>query len=318
MKKLNEKFKLGKYECKIVLVNDKIPLLGYFLSETSWRMSNCLFIQFDLTSDDLKKVFPNIILGSFNHTPQFKTLKEINELIEYLQLFELKVGDKIQMGINLKNLINTTWFLKQKEKQLSMKKEKRVITPVQAQSIIDSACRDWKERLCLIWAVNIVLKKDIEIAESFYQEMRAACTKEQNLLFDKIFGKDVKVGDKVIVLPGSSYFHQRKIGGIYTIGFLDSNYCRLTNELNEIDDNGYIEQKYVRLATQEDINNYCPYEDGEPIWVLDFNGTWLFRYSNGKRIGGSIQTYQNQKKNGDGAIWDKHMKFDPDNLPVNE
>lgn len=70
--------------------------------------------------------------------------------------------------------------------------KKRTITAKEAQDIIDIACPTWQSRLANLWALNIVQRKDIEIVESFYKEMRAACTKKQHELFDKIFGKDPK------------------------------------------------------------------------------------------------------------------------------
>jgi hypothetical protein len=63
------------------------------------------------------------------------------------------------------------------------------ITAEQAQSIINIACTNWKKKLAEKWANDIVLGKDIQISEEFYKEMRAACTSEQNKLFDEIFGK---------------------------------------------------------------------------------------------------------------------------------
>ncbi len=49
--------------------------------------------------------------------------------------------------------------------------------------------------------MKFLLKKEIEITEDFYQEMRKACTKEQNELFDKIFGIEspYKEGELIFV-----------------------------------------------------------------------------------------------------------------------
>lgn len=66
------------------------------------------------------------------------------------------------------------------------------LTSLQAQSIFDIACNTWKEKLAKEWSVNILLNKNIEVSEEFYTNMRKACTKEQNLLFDSIFGSDTK------------------------------------------------------------------------------------------------------------------------------
>lgn len=83
----------------------------------------------------------------------------------------------------------------------------RILTPANAQRIISVACSAWKSKLAEMWATNIVLNKDTEISEEFYQEMRSACTAEQNEIFDEIFGKDeqlikasdLKIGEAMIV-----------------------------------------------------------------------------------------------------------------------
>ena len=59
-----------------------------------------------------------------------------------------------------------------------------------AKEIIDIACDNWKPLLAEKFAINIVLNQDSIIEESFYKEMRKACTDTQNLKFDEIFGKD--------------------------------------------------------------------------------------------------------------------------------
>ncbi len=61
------------------------------------------------------------------------------------------------------------------------------LQPQDAQSIIDIACNNWKQKLSKIWASSIVLKEPIEISEENYNEMYKACTPEQKELFNKIF-----------------------------------------------------------------------------------------------------------------------------------
>lgn len=63
----------------------------------------------------------------------------------------------------------------------------------------------------------------------------------------------------------------------------------------------------------------CPYKDGDPVWVRDSNlsnDVWDFRYATGKFKVGKIETYINQLKRGETKIWNYHMPFDPNNLPV--
>ena len=64
------------------------------------------------------------------------------------------------------------------------------LSPTKAKEIIDIACDNWKPLLAEKFAINIVLNQDSIIEESFYKEMRKACTDTQNLKFDEIFGKD--------------------------------------------------------------------------------------------------------------------------------
>lgn len=65
-----------------------------------------------------------------------------------------------------------------------------IITPEQAQCIINIACETWKEKLATKWSTFIVLNKDVYISKGLYREMRAACTSIQHILFDEIFGED--------------------------------------------------------------------------------------------------------------------------------
>jgi hypothetical protein len=79
-------------------------------------------------------------------------------------------------------------LVESKIKEIKMKN--RILTPQNATRIINIACSTWKPKLAEKWATNIVLNKDTEISEEFYQEMRKACTTDQNTLFDEIFGID--------------------------------------------------------------------------------------------------------------------------------
>jgi hypothetical protein len=96
--------------------------------------------------------------------------------------------------INSKGNLDMEWDIPEGYELISLKEEKimknRILTPVNATRIINIACSTWKPRLAEKWATNIVLNKDTEISEEFYQEMRKACTTDQNDLFDEIFGKD--------------------------------------------------------------------------------------------------------------------------------
>lgn len=59
-----------------------------------------------------------------------------------------------------------------------------------AQKIINAACTQWKTKLAAQWGYNIALNITALVTEEEYRTMRKACTAEQNILFDSIFGKD--------------------------------------------------------------------------------------------------------------------------------
>jgi hypothetical protein len=69
----------------------------------------------------------------------------------------------------------------------------RTMSAANAQRTINIACPSWQENLANKWSKDIVLGKEINTSEEFYQEMRKVCTKWQHELFDEIFGKDVEV-----------------------------------------------------------------------------------------------------------------------------
>ncbi len=101
------------------------------------------------------------------------------------------------------------------------------LNPDDAQKIVDIACTNWKTKLAELWASNIVLNKQIQVTETFYKEMRSACTSEQNKLFDIIFGKDIwecpyKDGDLVWVrfTDNSPWYLQYTNGKMTTEGNL--------------------------------------------------------------------------------------------------
>lgn len=65
----------------------------------------------------------------------------------------------------------------------------RLLSRTNFKRIHDAACRSWKSKLAEKFK-DFAIQDEIEVHPDFYAEMRKACTKEQNLLFDDIFGKD--------------------------------------------------------------------------------------------------------------------------------
>ena len=164
----------------------------------------------------------------------------------------------------------------------------KTITHTQAQQIIDIACITWKVKLAAKWSKEIVLKEIIEISDNDYQEMRKACTSEQNELFDVIFGEEskFKVGDWVYVIDAKS-------------GAKGANHCigQITNEISNMgllswEDGINISigskvwkvniKSELRLATEEEIQKAQYIPEGTPCLVRDLEEeTWKFAYSSG-------------------------------------
>jgi hypothetical protein len=261
------------------------------------------------------------------------SLKDLNRIIKTVRPEDEKNGlfdyyylhkDRRIAGTDETELPShsTSEFIKELDNQTitSMK----TITSKQAQSIIDIACSGWKPRLAELWGKSIVLKNTIEIAQPFYKEMRKACTAEQNILFNKIFGKDeeYKVGDWIIgnCLGSNDYNYKKHPVKILSI---DENYFTydLYSDINVKP--GYYNSKesskkplteIVRLATPEEIKKAQYYPDGTACLVRDnIHYGWVFRYTNGNG-----EFYEVSKKSGDTSKWQYHMKLDINNLPVND
>lgn len=98
--------------------------------------------------------------------------------------------------LNYFNNLNKKENMKQPTKRFPFK-----LQPNDAKRIVQSACESWKRKLITDkdWGHKIIHDASISISETFYKEMREACTKPQHTLFDEIFGKDegrkFKVGD---------------------------------------------------------------------------------------------------------------------------
>lgn len=203
-------------------------------------------------------------------------------------------------------------FLKQKTENM------RTITHDQASQIIDIACSSWKEKLAFLWAKNIVLKKDIEISEDFYKEMRKACTLPQNELFDEIFGKDYKEGDWVYVITGGNgalgadefigqVCNKEKAKSVEYHGQDSHEYAPLYVIRNNTSW-GLCEGFKVRPATPEEIQQaQCPYYDGQLVAVSDNKVTWELVYATGKSNQHGRTFYaKGTKGNGSAYTWKYH------------
>lgn len=64
------------------------------------------------------------------------------------------------------------------------------LSPENQKKIIGLACHSWMLKLIELWGQHYFKSREVVITQEFYKEMRCACTTEQHMLFDEIFGKD--------------------------------------------------------------------------------------------------------------------------------
>lgn len=209
-------------------------------------------------------------------------------------------------------------FKKHVLKETNMSKDKRFpfyLNPDDAQKIVDIACKEWKAKLAAMWANHIVLSKQLEITETFYKEMRKACTSEQHKLFDTIFGKDTVVDLSILnntdifyvtCTSGFSYLFK---GNPFSLGVTGWNYKSnrlLTSDIPLCAKENILD---LRKATSEEIRFYnekCnPYKDGDLVWVKTshISPEWRLRYTTGVIKDNKLQCYEEQRKNGPIAYW---------------
>lgn len=201
-----------------------------------------------------------------------------------------------------------------------------------ASTILSIAGNSWKKKLANKWGSDLVFQNYTMINKQFYNEMRSACTKEQNELFDEIFGKDkveidfsILNDEDVFYIKGnhSEYLFKGKNlfeSSIQSLNILNKHDCYYYKDSGPFIKSNITE---IRKATKEEQELYYTHypqwsikdaKDGEPVWVRVRHSTeWYLRYATGR---GSI--YLNQKKSGKDSTWVHYMKFDPNNLPVNE
>lgn len=189
----------------------------------------------------------------------------------------------LDISSNVCNKIDFKWFATTKEatefSKTLTKKIMKTITHTQAQEIIDMACSTWKERLFTLWGKKIVLKQKVEISNNQYQEMRKACTIEQNKLFDNIFGKEVdyKVGDWMIIIQEGVKEEHNVFQLTEDMIIKDSNHYHIKYKTNS-----YIFPIQVRPATEEEIQKAKYIPEGTPCLVRDYIGDmWKLTYSLG-------------------------------------
>lgn len=214
-------------------------------------------------------------------------------------------------------------FIKNINKQSTIMKN-RTLKPSQAQSIINIACTGvWKPKLAKLWGESIVMGNDIPVTETFYKEMRKACTPDQNKLFDTIFGKDeksftAKKGEWVVILEGpiddNNHCFTFKTPYQLSKDFISDNGHFDVVADNEGDPNGYsnVEGFKFRKATAAEIKKVSWYPHLTPCLVRDASDqSFKLQYSS-KTVS---QFYCQGRKSGQTTSWLQHQKLDINNLP---
>lgn len=102
-------------------------------------------------------------------------------LYKYCNMIYYETKNNYDGKYKLPKEIVETWEAVYEEEKFPFKLSKE-----NAQAIINIACNSWKKKLSNKWS-ELLYNDNVEITEDFYNEMRKACTKEQNELFDKIF-----------------------------------------------------------------------------------------------------------------------------------
>jgi hypothetical protein len=227
------------------------------------------------TKEEIIAYFSKTVVETVNNKVCFKSdgtdntgIKIINELI---RLGGKNVGkydgnsDGRYYYINDKGNVDLEYAIPQGYELVSLNKEikmkNRILTPVNAIRIINIACSKWKPKLAEKWATNIVLNKDTEISEEFYQEMRKACTTDQNTLFDEIFGSDeqlinicdLEIGEAMIVHDNSTRWNGTIISRIWSGD--KPHYVDMNDRKSTWDGSPKFKGKKVKLTiTHEEIN----------------------------------------------------------------
>ena len=185
------------------------------------------------------------------------------------------------------------------------------LTEKDAKRIVEAACRGWRSRLSDKWGAELLRGGFVNIEEEYYKYMRKACTEEQNVLFDEIFGKDeeqFKAGDWITYIGSLSSSYTTKIQSVDKDGWIES-------DVNKPEEEVHYHYTQYRKATPEEIAKaQCPYEDGELCWVKD-NPAWALRYATGKTFQGKPTFYMDQHKGGSEKIWEYHKSAKGVELP---
>jgi hypothetical protein len=227
-------------------------------------------IQYEFTFEEFKSYFEEVNNKvCFEGDGTERTGERIIEELEKLGGINTSIYQGTSIGryyyINDKGNVDMEYVIPKgytltKIKEINMKN--RILTPQNATRIINIACSTWKPKLAEKWATNIVLNKDTEIPEEFYQEMRKACTTDQNTLFDEIFGSDeqlinicdLKIGEAMIVHDNSTRWNGTIISRIWSGDNDKPHYVDMNDRKSTWDGSPKFKGKKVKLTiTHEEI-----------------------------------------------------------------
>lgn len=193
----NEKYST-KTEWRIYTTDTCYNISSGTFASLDWYKNNGYNI---ISYDDFFNLMPKyFVIKKVQHNPLWKEYigwlnnRYNNDILGDSYTFYGYDG-KLDCQYDIKRFQNNPVLLTLEEWDYIINKKEmnksKTINYSEAQEIIDISCTTWKTKLAKEWATSIVLKdKMISISEAFYKEMRNACTSEQNILFDRIFGKD--------------------------------------------------------------------------------------------------------------------------------
>lgn len=132
----------------------------------------------------------------------------------------------------------------------------------QAKRIINAACPNWQQTLSNDWGKQLLLHDYVMVSETYYRNMRKACTQSQHELFDEIFGKDVPewVPDDWITWSNGEITETVQLKE-----WTSHSYCRLKNGKEPF-------KHLCRPATPEEIEAATRFtaKKGEWVVITDF------------------------------------------------
>lgn len=182
----------------------------------------------------------------YDHSYYYSDSKLPNFYDDYTEItLEQFYKNILNKNITNKNIMNNRFPFK--------------LTEENAKKIISMACKDWRKELSDLWGSELLLNGYVMVSEEYYNKMRKACTKEQNSLFDEIFGKD----SREIDLTKPDTFHNLKL-------FSENESCpslvRIRKLGNYINKGFYLNKNFNWEIVRDDKGLMCLIPTKKEIW----------------------------------------------------